>query len=291
MRGIPQVRMRFRRAGLVAGLVVAVVIGICSASGAFALDFGLMEPQALARADRNWVILDGRPRSDWQAGHIPGARSFTWENYTRTDDKGVPYKLWPPRDFGRVLGSMGIDERTPVVVYGDADKSWGGEGWAAWVLGWLGHKGPVRMLNGGVQAWTATGFSLKAGEEPNGKAVTYQYAIQNEEDIATAELERLIGKVAIVDTRSTFERLTGRIPTSVHIPWDKFYTGKDRRPLAAGDVRKLLARHGVDADKPVVYYCAGGIRSAYALMVHKLAGLGPARNYEGGMEEWKRLHR
>ncbi|BBA70946.1 rhodanese-like domain-containing protein [Geobacter sulfurreducens] len=273
-------------------LAAAVLVVMLAVSGASARDFGLMEPQTLARAPGTWVVLDGRPRSDWQAGHIPGARSFSWENYTRTDDKGVPYKLWPPRDLARALGAMGIDERTPVVVYGDADKSWGGEGWAAWVLSWLGHKGPVRMLNGGIQAWTAAGLPLTRGHERySGGTLTYRSAVRPEEDITTAELERSLGTVAIIDTRSFFERLAGRIPGSVHIPWDKFFTGKERRPLAPAEVRRLLARNGVDASRPVVYYCAGGIRSAYALMVHELAGLGPARNYEGGMEEWKRLHR
>jgi thiosulfate/3-mercaptopyruvate sulfurtransferase len=40
-------------------------------------------------------------------------------------------------------------------------------------------------------------------------------------------------------------------------------------------------------DRPVVYYCKGGIRSAYAWMVHVLAGFPGACNFEGGMEEWK----
>jgi thiosulfate/3-mercaptopyruvate sulfurtransferase len=46
--------------------------------------------------------------------------------------------------------------------------------------------------------------------------------------------------------------------------------------------------HGVDAEKPLVYYCTGGVRSAYAWMVHQLCGLPPARNYGGGMEDWTR---
>jgi thiosulfate/3-mercaptopyruvate sulfurtransferase len=36
----------------------------------------------------------------------------------------------------------------------------------------------------------------------------------------------------------------------------------------------------------VVYYCAGGIRSGYAWLIHHLAGLPEAVNFEGGMEEW-----
>jgi thiosulfate/3-mercaptopyruvate sulfurtransferase len=44
----------------------------------------------------------------------------------------------------------------------------------------------------------------------------------------------------------------------------------------------------VNTAKPVVYYCAGGIRSAYTWLVHELAGLPDARNYEGGMAAWQK---
>jgi len=53
--------------------------------------------------------------------------------------------------------------------------------------------------------------------------------------------------------------------------------------------QKLLADHGIDQHKPVVYYCTGGIRSGYAWMVHKLSGLGPAINFEGSTEAWDKL--
>jgi thiosulfate/3-mercaptopyruvate sulfurtransferase len=70
---------------------------------------------------------------------------------------------------------------------------------------------------------------------------------------------------------------------------EDFFTGKIGSRFSRWG-EKLLAKHGVDLRKPVVYYCTGGIRSGYAWMVHTLAGLPNGRNYEGGMEEWKRLH-
>lgn len=291
MKGIPEFKTV---AGCIAKVccscIFVLVIWLITADSAPALAVELIEPRTLGRNPAAWVVLDARPRAEWQAGHIPGSRPFSWENYTRTDGKGVPYKVWPPRDLAKALGTMGIDEKAPVVVYGDADKSWGGEGWAVWVLGWLGHKGPVKLLNGGIQAWRDANLPLKAGDEKyGGRPARYRQTLQPQLDISTAELQKLIGSVTIIDTRSTLEWLRGRIPTAVHIPWDDFFTGKERRPITSDELKKLLTGHGVDPRKPIVYYCAGGIRSAYACMVHELAGLPPARNYEGGMEEWKRL--
>jgi thiosulfate/3-mercaptopyruvate sulfurtransferase len=187
---------------------------------------------------------------------------------------------------------MGIDENTPVAVYGDADKSWGGEGWACWVLSWLGHKGHIRLLNGGIQAWRTAGEPVTTEQEKSApNAVLYQVSLRPELDIQASELEKKENSMVLIDCRSTTEWLMGHIPGAIHIPWDNFYTGKDHRPLGPDALRKLLADHGIDASRPIVYYCAAGVRSSYTWVVHTTCGLPPARNYKGGMEEWKRLSR
>jgi len=256
---------------------------------ASAIDLALIEPAELSRNMQAWAILDARPRSEWQTGHIPGAHSFSWDNYTRTDENGIPYRVWQPQDLADSLNGMGITEDTPIAVYGDADTSWGGEGWACWVFSWLGHKGPVRLMAGGVQSWKRQGYSMKTeSEEKQPAPVRYQFHLQPELDITTSELEEKGASLVRIDTRSTMEWLTGRLPGAIHIPWTSFYTGKDHHPIDAASLRKLLQAHGVDPNRPLVYYCAGGVRSAYAWTVHVISGLLPAFNYEGGMEDWKR---
>jgi thiosulfate/3-mercaptopyruvate sulfurtransferase len=253
-------------------------------------DLGLLEVRELDSHRGSWTLLDARPAALFRAGHLPGARSFSWEDYTKTDERGVPYKTWPPQELARALGAMGIDENTPVVVYGDADKSWGGEGWSCWSLAWIGHRGPIRLLAGGIQAWRAAGLSLESGEATPALAqASYQARPRPEIDIETAELRGDLRAISLIDVRSLKEWLQGRIAGATHISWEEFYSGNDRRPISPDALRELLRKKGVRTDRPVVYYCAGGIRSAYAWLVHQLAGLPPARNYEGGMEEWKRV--
>lgn len=258
-------------------------------SRGFAINLGLIEPHVLKRELSDWVILDARPRSEWMARHIPGALSFSWEDYTRTDDRGVPYRVWSPQELAAALGRMGIDENSRLVVYGDADKSWGGEGWDCWVLAWLGHKGPIRLLAGGIQSWRDNNFPMKEGmEKVNVHPVQYKLKLEPYLDISTEEIERQKSNLVLVDTRSTLEWLKGKIPGAIHINWEDFYTGKDRHPLEPDALKKLLQKHGISLSKPVVYYCSGGIRSAYAWLVHHLAGLPAARNYEGGFEAWRK---
>jgi thiosulfate/3-mercaptopyruvate sulfurtransferase len=258
---------------------------------AYGAPLGIIGASDLNKNPSGWIVLDARPKSEWTAGHIPGALSFSWEDYTRTDEQGIPYRVWQPQALAKALGAMGINENSSIVVYGDADKSWGGEGWTCWVLSWLGHKGPVRLLAGGMQSWRANAFPVLAGaEKKNIKNGWYNVQLDPSLDIATAEIEKNRAGLVLVDTRSTLEWLRGRIPGAMHIPWDDFYSGKDRRPLSPDALNKLLKKSGVDTRKTIVYYCTGGIRSGYAWMVHQLAGLPAAKNYEGGYEAWQRQH-
>lgn len=255
--------------------------------GSLATELGLIDVVSLRDDTSKWRVLDARPQADWKAGHIPGARSFSWEDYTRTDDKGIRYTSFTPMELATALAGLGISEETPVVVYGDADKSWGGEGYAVWLLSWLGHKGPIMLLSGGIQAWKGRNLPMVEGIERADKPVSrYQVALQPELEISTEELVRQRGDFVLVDVRSSWERVRGKIPGAVHIPWERFYTGKDRRPLPPAELKMLLAEHGVDTSKPVVYYCLGGIRSAYAWLAHHLSGLPEARNYKGGWAAW-----
>lgn len=277
------------RGVLCASLLFLMTVIFSLAQSVFSADIRLIDAGELNRALSKWIVIDARPKTEWVAGHIPGAHSFSWENYTRTDEKGVKFRILPAQELASALAALGIDEKSPVVIYGDADKSWGGEGWDAWVLSWLGHKGQIRLLDGGIQAWRSQNLPLT--KDAGGawvKKACYQVALNSQLDVSTEELARQGSSFSVVDVRSTFEWLKGRIPGAIHISWEKFYQGKERRPLSSAEVKKLLSSHGVDTTRPLVYYCEGGIRSAYAWTVHQLAGLPPARNYEGGMAVWQR---
>jgi len=256
---------------------------------AMAADIGLIEPAALSGTTVKWVILDARPRERWEAGHIPGALSFPWETFTKTDEKGVKYSSLPPQELAAVLAGLGIDEKSPLLIYGDADTSWGGEGYAAWLFSWLGHKGPIRLLDGGIQRWRSRNLLLdKGAEKPLPRKARYRVDLKSRYIVSTEELQKNRDGYVLVDVRSTFEWLKGKIPGAIHIPWEDFYSGKDRRPLSPTELKNLLAKKGVDTGKPVVFYCLGGVRSAYAWTVYQLAGLPDGRNYKGSWAAWEK---
>ncbi len=272
------------RSLLAAAFAMAISLSPASAAG----ELQLITPELLQREKSRWIILDARPKTEWSVGHIPEARSFSWEDYTRTDELGIPFRPLPPAELAAALGSLGIDERSHVVVYGDADSSWGGEGWTIWILSWLGHQGPIRLLDGGIQGWRQGGFPLSVGDTEPAASLTYALSLQPQHDITTEDLMARQESLTLVDVRSPLEWLKERIPGAVRIPWSDFYEGPCRSPLSPEKMKRLMADKGIDPGKPVVFYCTGGVRSAYAWMVHQLAGFTGGINYEGGMEDWLR---
>lgn len=251
----------------------------------------LLEVSELQRDTAKYnTILDARPKSEYEKGHIPGAVPFSWEDYTETDEKGVKYRIWSPERLANALTNLGIDENTPVVVYGDADRSWGGEAWVCWMFAWLGHKGEIRLLNGGIQAWKIANGTVDQGMFQNKRQKSKGYAVNlnNAINITAQELMSEKG-INIIDVRSNLEWLMGHIPGAVHIPWERFYRGPEHRMITPEEFQKLMSEYKIDLTKKTVYYCTGGVRSAWPWLAHTISTGQTAVNFEGGIEEWNKL--
>jgi rhodanese-related sulfurtransferase len=77
------------------------------------------------------------------------------------------------------------------------------------------------------------------------------------------------GEAQLVDVRQDFEWEAGRIPGAVHIPLDSL-------PVRAAEI---------DRERPVVFGCRSGARSAMATQAFRASGF-EAFNLAGGMEAW-----
>lgn len=245
-------------------------------------------PEMLVAMEGEVVTLDARPKKMWAKGHIPGAISFNWEEYTKIDEQKIPYRTLPPQEMARVLGRLGIHESDIIVITGDADSSWGGEGWIAWTLEWVGHQGPVYLLSGGVSGWENSGrlITIKSALRPQ---TLYTPHPNPSTFMSATTLKENLASVTLIDTRSFREWITGRIPGAIHISWKNMIDKKSRTPISPEAMKALLTKKKVPLNKPVVYYCTGGVRSGWTWMAHDMADLPPAFNLEGGYEEWKRL--
>ena len=96
------------------------------------------------------------------------------------------------------------------------------------------------------------------------------------ERIDTAKARELIdgGTVALIDVREQNE-------------WDEGYIAGAER-ISVNDIINMSRADDIPKDRPIVFYCAAGVRSALAAELAASIGTpGPIYNMEGGMDAWR----
>ena len=102
-------------------------------------------------------------------------------------------------------------------------------------------------------------------------------AVKNELEpftrISVEEAKQMIddGEVQVVDTREPYEHMDGHVPGSLNIPH-----------------MATLPRGGeLEREKPILFICKSGQRSAVAAEFASALGLTPLFNVEGGHDAWR----
>ncbi|KPH98310.1 3-mercaptopyruvate sulfurtransferase [Actinobacteria bacterium OV450] len=240
--------------------------------------------------DVRWQLGGPDLRSAYEAGHLPGAVYVDLDReLAGPPGAGGRHPLPEPEEFGAVMRRAGVSADRPVVVYD------GGLGWAAarawWLLRWTGHTG-VRVLDGGLAAWTASGGPVSADAvtvsegdfKPNPGAVGLldadaAAALARSGILLDARAgERYRGEVEPID------RVGGHIPGAVSAPTTE-NVGADGLFLSADALRERFAGLGASGEAPVGVYCGSGVSGAHEVLALEVAGI-PAALYAGSWSEW-----
>jgi thiosulfate/3-mercaptopyruvate sulfurtransferase len=231
---------------------------------------------------------DGRP--EYRAGHLPGAVYVDLESELARHGE--------PRDGRHPLPSLdtlqaaarrwGLDDGDTVVVYDDWAMLGASRAW--WALSGAGVA-DVRVLDGGLGAWTSAGLPLEEGDVrvPEGSIVLHERAggaIGMTDAAAWPERgilldarapERYRGEVEPYDPQA------GHIPGAVNLPSTDYLDGGRFRDPAA--IRAAFAAVGAADGTPVAAYCGSGITAAQAALAGALAGIDVAV-YPGSWSQW-----
>lgn len=258
------------------------------------------ELRAEQAAGRRPVLLDVRwqlggpdQRSAYEAGHLPGAVYVDLDRElagpVRPDGRGGRHPLPDPEEFGAVMRRAGISADTPVVAYD------GGQGWAAarawWLLRWTGHP-DVRVLDGGLTAWTDAGGELSADtvSPAEGDFKPSPGAIGLLDADAAAALAR---SGVLLDARAgeryrgeiePIDPVGGHIPGAVSAPTTE-NVGPDGRCLPQQVLQARFTALGVSGASPVGVYCGSGVSGAQEVLALELAGI-PSALYAGSWSDW-----
>src|SRR5271165_1177432 len=98
--------------------------------------------------------------AEFRAGHIPGAVFFDIEAIS-DHSTDLPHMLPGPKQFGEVVGALGIGDGDSVVVYDSVGLYSAARVW--WTFRLFGAK-KVYILDGGLPQWKAEGRPLEKGD-------------------------------------------------------------------------------------------------------------------------------
>jgi len=258
----------------------------------------LISVDDLAADTAGVVILDSRDPKAYEAGHIEGAISAPWQAFA-TVAEGKPGDadwgvLSTPDDIAAALGERGVDTTKPIVVYSDP-TGWGEDGRVLWTLRSIGVL-DVRMLDGGLPAWSAAGKAVST-EVPSPAATTVAVAegVLADINVTTDEVKAAVdtGGVNIVDARSEKEyggatdfgeARGGHIPGAMNVPFPTMFN-EDGTLKSNDDLVRMFTGAGIERGNETIVYCTKGVRSAYMAEILQMLRY-PAKNYDASFYSW-----
>lgn len=247
------------------------------------------------------VILHvARERADYDAGHIPGARFLAVDQISVTRGK-VSNELAPAEELKKVFQSLGVGDRTRVVLYGERQGLWAARAWLT--LDYLGHGDKAALLDGNIEKWRSEDHPLTK-EAPSIKPASFTPHVQPTllvtlpvvRDVSWEILNTTSPAAVLVDARppeqyrgdeSTSDTpRAGRIPGAVSLYWMTTLESKENpQLLPPAELRRLFQSAGIAPGRKVVSYCHSGVQAAYTYFIAKYLGYDAAL-YDGSFQEW-----
>ncbi len=201
-------------------------------------------------------------------------------------------------DFIKILGELGIDKNSHVVIYDDknganaAARFW-------WMLRAVGHK-KVQVLNGGLPVAQNQNYPLSCVEEyyPETKYISdyqdWQLPQVWIDDVKKASED---SDSMIVDVRESqrfdgimepIDLVAGHIPNAHNFP---FIDNLDEKGLfKSPEVLRNLYSELLDnyEKSKIIFHCGSGVTACHSLLALDYAGFDIPNLYVGSWSEWSR---
>jgi thiosulfate/3-mercaptopyruvate sulfurtransferase len=244
--------------------------------------------------DVRWRMDQPDGRETYLAGHIPGAVYVSLEDelsdHSRTGRGRHP--LPTGTELQTAARRWGLRAGQQVIVYDDWNRAGSARAW--WVLTAAGIDN-VRILDGGLAAWTAAGGALEAQapQFPPGDVSAVHddlyigaRATLTAQQVGDGEVTVLLDARSPQRFRGEFEPVdpvAGHIPGARNVP-STLVLSDDGSFLADADLRALWADIGV-AGNDVGVYCGSGVTASVVLAALSANGIDAAL-FPGSWSQW-----
>lgn len=252
----------------------------------------------------NVVVLDVRPSTSYEQGHVPKAISAPFQ---------VPFSAWitmkddllleipSQADLFAALGSMGLTSSSWVVVVSapnaNEPASYGYSA-ATRVADTLIYAGLANasVLDGGYARWVADAGTVTT-EVPTIVPTTYSGELKTSMFVSTDYVKEHLGRATIIDARDAdvyygytiepFAPNPGHIPTAKSLPTPWLWSGD-----GVYKEWSVLAKMAVGATGPffgreIIVYCGvGGYASSAWFVLSQVLGYPNVKFYDGSAQLW-----
>lgn len=245
--------------------------------------------------------LDGATRTDYLKGHIPCA---VYTNYLtggwRTMVNKVPGQLPSTDKIAKLIGNLGIDNNTHVVIYhhGKSALDLGSATRVYWTLKVLGHDN-TSILNGGYLAYISDKKNKPQKGNNKVSAKTFKAQLRSDMMASAEDVKMAIddSSVQLIDLRPRHQYIginrhpkakrNGTIPSAKNLPESWMTVNGGGTIRNNNDLAKLYDIAGIDSSGKQINFCNTGHWASLGWFVSsELMGNDSARLYDGSMVEW-----
>ncbi len=228
-------------------------------------------------------------RSTYEAGHIPTSGFLDLLSDFADLDSPFRFTLPSADQFARKVGELGVSDTSTVVLYDRRGTMWAARAWM--MFNAFSFRGQVAVLDGGQQAWTASGRGLSTD------LPTYPPADCSAElrpGFFTDKHDVLNGGACVVnalsaqqhrgETGSAHYGRHGRIAGSSNVPFDSVIDPATGHLRSIDELRSVFG--AVIDDRRVITYCGGGIAASLDAFALHLIGRHDVSVYDASLMEW-----
>lgn len=236
---------------------------------------------------------------EYAARHIPGAVHFD----TNAIEEKPTWNRVPDRKLEEVLPAHGITHEKTVVLY---SKDTAAATRVGSILMYAGAR-DVRVLDGGLEAWTSAGYDLETGVQNPAPVEAFGPTIPAHPEyiLDTHEVTVLLedGEAVLVSVQSwseyvgetsgyTYMQRKGHIAGAL---WGHpglgaqsmgHYRNIDHTMRSYREIESAWRDEGITPDQRVIFYCGTGWRASEAFFCAYLMGWPDISIYDGGWLEW-----
>jgi len=247
-------------------------------------------------ADKDLVILHVGTPDGYKAKHIPGAHLVGPNGLTVKTPEGLVTELPPPDDLRAEMQSLGISDRSRVIVYSEND----GIARATRIMLTLDAAGMGKrssLLDGGLKGWEADGHAVNA-EAPAATMVVLS-PLKMQSRIVTADYLQSHLKASgttVIDARApefyNGEKpgiegaVPGHVPGAHNLPFTSI-SGPDGKVKSPEELQALFTAAGVKSGDHVIAYCHIGIQATAVIFAARTLGI-DAQLYDGSFQDWSK---